>query len=231
MNHHKLTPSETRAVIRRYVHDLRNMLCSMDLGISCLLEEPESARCDAPQKLLHQLALTEEIVRSLSVRFQEPSRRTAPAAGILESWHRQHEKLRYGVPVHWEESTCQAAITVDSTAIVTVLCEICLRAKSPAGLVAGVAEQDQSVCFSIREPATLQAHRDHQPAAQQWKEWVRLAKLSGGHIARSYDAVAAATVTALRFAARESQSAPIPRAAALARLPRTVTFEGAVYAA
>ena len=231
MSNHKLTPSEARAVIRRYVHDLRNMLCSMDLGISCLLEEPESARCDAPQKLLHQLALTEEIVRSLSVRFQEPSRRTAPAAGILESWHRQHEKLRHGVPVHWEESSCQAAITVDATAVVTVLCEICLHAKSSAGLLARITQKNHAVCFSISEPATLQEHQDATPAVQQWREWERLVQLSGGIIERSYDAFSARTVTELRFPARQTQRAPLPRAREVSRRSRAVTFNGAVYAA
>ena len=230
MNNHQLTPSEAQAVIRRYAHDLRNMLCSMDLGISCLLEEPESARCEAPQKLLHQLALTEEIVRSLSLRFQEPSRSTAPAADIFESWRRQREKLWHGVPVHWEESSCQAAITVDSTAIVTVLCEICILAKWPAGLVAGFARTDHAVCFSIREPASLQAYRENKPQAQQWKEWQRLVRLSGGKIERSYDALAGRTVTALRFAAHESQSGQTSRTR-VSRIPRPGTFSGAENAA
>ncbi len=231
MNDHKLTPTEAQAVIRRYAHDLRNMLCSMDLGISCLLEEPESARSEAPQKLLHQLALTEEIVRSLSLRFQEPSCSTAPAADIFESWRRQRDKLWRGAPVHWEESSCHAAITVDSAAIVTVLSEICLLAHAPAGLVAGFAERRQVVCFSIREPASLQAYRDTTPQKQQWKEWQRLVKLSGGKIVRSYDADAARTVTEVRFAARESRSAQTPHAWAQSRLPRPATFGGAEYAA
>jgi hypothetical protein len=179
---HKLTQSEARAVVRRHAHDLRNMLCSMDLGIACLLEEPESARSDARQKLMHQLALTGEIVCSLAIRFQKPSRSTAAAADIFENWRQQRHKLRQGVPVHWEESSCQSAITVDANAIVTVLCEICRRAKSPAGLVAEFAEKDHSICFSIREPASLKAHRDNPPQAQQWKEWQRLVKLSGGKI-------------------------------------------------
>ncbi len=230
MKNHNLTPSEARAVIRRHAHDLRNMLCSMDLGISCLLEEPESARCEAPQKLLHQLALTEEIVRSLAVRFQEPARHTVPAGDIFESWRRQHGRLGQAMSLHWEPSACGAAISVDSTAIVTVLFELCLFAKSHAGIAAGFEEEDHAVCFFIREPSSLQAYRDNRPRAQQWKEWQRLVGLSGGKIERCYDAVAARTVTVLRFAALQTDCGQTPLTV-LPRIPQQVTFNGTEHAA
>lgn len=203
MNESDLPPSEARAVIRRHVHDLRNMIYSMDLEIACLLEDPAARSCVATlQKIRHQLAVTERGLGSLSVRFVEPALGIAAAADLFHNWRQQINKLRQGSPVTWEEPDCGAAITVDFSAVVAVLCEICLEAKSGADtapLMTGLTEDPREVVFFVREPASEESHRDTPPEVQQWAEWERMITISGGQLERTHDSLRAHSVTRLRF--------------------------------
>lgn len=230
MNHHPLPPAEAQAVLRRHAHDLRNMLCCIDLGIACLLEDPDSVHNGGPEKLLRQLALTEDLVRSLAVRFRGPARDTAAAADIFAGWRHQQSQVCQGDPVRWEEPSSRACLLVDSGAIVTVLSEICLASRSPGGIAAGMVERQDGVCFTISESSTAEAYRAGRPQAQQWKEWRRLVRLSGGRIARRYDAADGRTVTTLQFPVRGNQSAPSPKAAA-PRISRADPFDEVDHAA
>ena len=204
MTESDLTPSEARAVIRRYVHDLRNMINSMDLEIACLLEDPAADPCGPPlQKIRDQLALTERGVRSLSVRFVEPSLSIAAATDLFHNWQQQIKKLGHGPPVQWQEPDGGAAITVDFRAVVAVLYEICLEANLSADappLAAGMTEEPRDVVFFVREPASDKKYRDTPLESQQWAEWQRLITISGGHLERVFDAASIQSVTTLRFA-------------------------------
>ena len=204
MTNPDLTPSEARAVIRRHVHELRNMLNAMDLELACLLSEPAGAESGpALQKVRSHLILTEQIVRGLSVRFVEPSPGLAAAADLFHNWRQQLQRLGCAPAVHWEASSTEAAISVDFTAVVTVLCEICLQANlhdESSPLVAGVTDADGGVVYSVRQPASERAHQDAPPEAQQWAEWERMVAGSGGLLERTYDTPSAHSVTSLRFA-------------------------------
>ena len=145
------------------------------------------------------LMLSERLVRSLSVRFMEPSLSVAAATDLFHHWRQQLHKLPQGPHIRWDEPACDAAITVDFSGVAAVLCEICLQANSTGELIAAIAEADGLVIYSVREPASKKAHHDMPPEAQQWLEWERLATISGGRLERTYDESAAHTVTSLRF--------------------------------
>ena len=185
MSQNDLSPNEARATVRRHAHDLRNMINCMDLEITCLLEEPEpsaAATHAALRQMRDQLALTERTIFSLSVRFREPSLHPAAAADIFYNWKQQVHKLGQSGRFHWPEPVCTAAITVDFTAIIAVLVEICLYVKAPAGTppaTAALETGEDGVVYSVHEPA---ADMRFPLDAQQWNEWQRLTKISGGRL-------------------------------------------------
>lgn len=200
-----LPPSEARAVIHRHVHDLRNIITCMDLEIHCLAEDPSALSCvPRLQKIRAQLALAEQGLRSLSVRFVEPSINIAAAADLFHHWRQHVQELGCGLGVRWEEPVCTAAITVDFNAVVAVLTEICLQTKPPAGprtVVAAIAGEEGSVSFTVREPASEESYQETPPETQQWTEWQRMITISGGVLERIYDPVPAHAVMTLRFPA------------------------------
>jgi hypothetical protein len=188
MSQHDLTSVEARAVIRRYAHDLRNMINCMDLEIACLLEEPAAAGAEAAlRQIREQLLLTERTVFSLSVRFREPSLHPAAAADMFYNWRQQLHKLGQGARFQWEETACAAAITVDFTAMIAVLVEICLHIKSPAEApppMAALRTEGDRAIFSVHEAAV---ENRFPMDAQQWQEWERLAAISGGRLEATGD--------------------------------------------
>jgi len=207
MSEHDITQSGARAVIRRHVHDLRNMINCMDLEIHCLVDDPAALSCvPALEKIRNQLALMEQGLLSLSVTFVEPSMNIAAATDLFHNWRQHVEELNRGPRIRWEEPFCTAAITVDFTAVVAVLTEICLEANPQAGpqtLVAAIADETGSVTFAVREPTTEQTYHETRPETQQWTEWQRLITISGGTMERTYDPLTAHSVTTLRFPSAE----------------------------
>lgn len=194
-------------MIRRHVHDLRNMINCADLEIHCLVDDPAALSCvPALQKIRNQLAQMEQGILSLSVRFVEPSMNVAAATDLFHHWRQHVEELNRGPRIRWEEPVCTAAITVDFTAVVAVLTEVCLEAKPPVdpqALVAAIADERGSVTFAVREPSTEMTHYETQPEMQQWTEWQRLITISGGVMERTYDPLAAHSVTTFRFPSTE----------------------------
>ena len=207
MSDHDLPPSEARAVIHRHIHDLRNMISCMDLQIHCLVEDPNAGSCGPLlQKIREQLAITEQGLRSLLMRFTEPSLCIAAAADLFHNWRQQIEKLERSLRIEWVEPACDAAITVDFSAVAVVLYEICREAKSPEGappLVAGITDSNGVVEFFIRKKASQKAHNETPPETQQWEEWQRLITISEGTMERTYDPLSAHSVTTLRFPSTE----------------------------
>jgi len=199
MSDHDLTPPEARAIVRRYAHDLRNMINCMDLEITCLLEEAPAARPELPiRKIREQLALTERLVYGISVRFREPSSHPAAATDIFYNWKQQLHKLGQGALFEWPEPQCTAAITVDFAAVIAILVEICLQVRIPAESslpVAALHTEADRVIFSVKEPAL---ESNYPTDAQQWQEWERLATISGGRLERDGGEFAART-TRLSF--------------------------------
>ncbi len=202
-----LTASGSRDVVGRHVHDLRNMIYSMELEIACLLEDPAAQAFGPPlHRIRGQLALAERGLRSLSVRFVEPARDIAAAADLFQSWQQQMNKSGCAPAILWEDPVCDAAVTVDFSAVVSVLCEICLEAKQAENappLTGGFIEAAKELMFYVREPVSVKSYQDTPPERQQWAEWERLVRISGGSLDRSYDSSRAASVTCLRFPIKE----------------------------
>lgn len=202
MNHHELTPFEAKAIVRHHVHDLRNLLNCLDLEVCCLMEDPAGSAAGPPLgKIRDHLARMERTARSLSVRFMDPSTSIAAAVDVFYNWRQQLQQQGQGPEILWEEPACAAAITVDFTAVVTVLSELCLQMKflaSPQPLGAAICEEEGSVIFSIREPVP-EGNLDSPPDNQQWLEWERLVINSGGQLTRKYEESPALWVTRLAF--------------------------------
>jgi len=203
MNHQELTPSEAQAIVRHHVHDLRNLLNCLDLEVCCLMEEPAGSAAAAPLgKIRDQLARMERTARALSIRFMDSSLSIAAAVDLFYNWRQQFQQQGQGPEVLWEEPACTAAITVDFSAVVTVLGEICLQMKflaRPQPLGAAILEEDGRVIFAIREPAPEGSSLDSAPESQQWLEWERLVMNSGGRLTRKYEEAPALWVTRLTF--------------------------------
>jgi hypothetical protein len=186
MSPHDLTPLEARAIVRRHAHDLRNMINCMDLEIACLVEDAPSAGPEsAMRKIREQLALTERLVYSLSVRFREPSFHPAAAADIFYNWRQQLNKLGQSARFQWEEPQCAGAVTVDFTAVIAILVEICLQVRTPDGSppsAAALHTDGACVIYSLKEPVM---EHNYPTDVQQWEEWKRLAEISGGRLERT----------------------------------------------
>lgn len=70
MSDQELSSDNTRAIIRRHVHELRNVLNSMDLEVTCMQEEPAGVALKTEiQNLRRQIVEAEKSLRSLSDFF------------------------------------------------------------------------------------------------------------------------------------------------------------------
>jgi hypothetical protein len=202
MSRRDLTPLEANAIVRRHAHDLRNMINYMDLEIAAQLEDPSP---EAPaltlQKIRDHLTLAERTVYSLSIRFREPSIHPAAAVDIFHNWRQQWQKLPRGSGIFWEEPHCNATISVDFTALIAVLVELCLQIKTPPDSTpaeASLRTRGAEVIFALTEPAA----EYHSPLdSQQWEEWENLTVISGGRLESSPGGPSSPRVTSLIFPA------------------------------
>jgi hypothetical protein len=202
MNSSELPPADARHIVRRYVHDLNNIANCLQLELSLIEDDiASSPHAGSFRKLGREVAQLEMTIRSLGVRFAEPSACVVSAYDVFQSWRDKVEQSGPVIAVEWELPAATPLINVDFNALLTVLREICLFAGSgerPRALSARLYETDERVVFEIRERFEAQ-QRTVRDADPEITEWERITAASGGAFQCSCDRDSSQCVTTLSF--------------------------------
>ena|SRR5688572_18016157 len=202
MNSCELPPADARDIVRRYVHDLNNVANCLHLEFSLLTEEvTDSSLVASLNKVRRQVAQLETVIRSLAVRFTQPSACVVSAYDVFQSWRDKVDQTGNGPAVQWEEPASNPLINVDFNAVLTVLREICLSAGSDGReqpRTAKLYETGDRVVFEIREPGSGEdgVNITDALAVNEW-EWIIAA--SGGEFLCSCDGASSQCITTLSF--------------------------------
>lgn len=202
-NSSALSPLEARRIVRRHVHDLRNIANYVDLEATLLAEDFEGTPArDTLEKVRDQLAHMETVLRALAVRFGEPAIALVAAADVYFKWSSQMKNLRASPNILWSEARSNSAIHIDFNAILAVLREICVlagRTTASHPITAKMLETADSVTFEIREIPEHLPMNVSQDGSQEVQEWKRIVEISGGELSRKYEPTDKQWVTALTF--------------------------------
>jgi len=185
-------PAEANRVIRRYVHDLRNCANYIDLEAVMLLEDLTGPAADALQRMRGQLVQLEAVIRSLAVRFGEPSVATVAAADVFGKWKHMMESLPHAPPMTWEIKGAQGVVTMDCNAVLAILREIVVRAgrmHSEEAIALKMNLDSGSVDFQVHELSS----QAETAKIEEWPEWQRIIAANGGTLSRQADGAGVVT--------------------------------------
>lgn len=221
----ELPPADARRIVRRCVHDLNNAVNCLHIEVSLLSEDlPDPPFDESFQKVRRQLAYMESAIRSLAVRFSEPTLSLIPAADIFHTWRDKVENAGYQIDVTWEEPATNPLIKTDMHSLLTVLREITLAAgngdreksrtarlqPAPGG---GAAFELKEKAPSARQtPAATSSGSGESTAASSSsldpdteRDWSRLATSAGGSLHHRHENGAA--ITSITFPNPGSEAA------------------------
>ena len=160
-------PGWVTRIIQRHAHDLRNHLHALELDATLLEDLPGSAeRREAVARMRDNLLQLNSLVKSLTVKFDEPDPVVVAAADLLQLW--KYKVAPFESPsqsIEWSTVSESRSLTVNTGAALAVLSELTLAAWKRAGgrpLRAALrVTADGTVSLQLREPANDKPLPEH----------------------------------------------------------------------
>ena len=214
------------AFARQHIHDLRNVVNSLELESSLLADSlpPEAASEDARESvrmIRAQITRLEELLRLTAGKFVlEPKPQPMAVGGdeLLVCWREQAARIKPAPPaVEWGDPAdgAGAALSLDLNEVLAALRELLENAVAfgTAGPCrAGVSRRDGRLVLELREPKAAPvdpADWGREPFSSSRRQrhglglWQadRAIAANGGTIERAWDAAAGELVTRVSFPA------------------------------
>lgn len=191
-------------IIRRHAHDLRNQLNALELDallLEELLSSPEAGVVVG--RMRGNLLLLNEMVRSLTVKFDESDSIVMAAADLLQLW--KYRVIAFESPsqcIEWQTVSGSGSLTINKNVVVSVLCELTLAAwKRATGHPLRAAlhvAADGTISIQLREPVN-----DKPLSEDLIKESARFIEANDGRLEHRQDHATGEWLTTLTFRNRQ----------------------------
>ena len=192
-------PERTARIVLQHLHDVRNLLNSIDLEAVLLTElatDPNVVQ--AMGRIRRELKHLEAVEQSLMFKFTDPRPSAISSRDLLQLWQQQIAPLEDAThQIEWSETGASAVITMDANPVLAVLRGLILNAWShyPRPVVkAAIINTATTVILELREAPT----RPALPPAPSADEQL-LVQRNGGTLVVATDEVTLEQVTSLRF--------------------------------